>query len=90
VTKLKLGPLSDDERIKITIDLPAVVHRDLVVYAEVLGRATGQPVAPPAKLIVPMIERFMATDRAFAKARRSSTLKLQTRPRDQGSAPEGF
>jgi hypothetical protein len=23
----------------------------------------GQPVTPPAKLIVPMVERFMATDR---------------------------
>jgi hypothetical protein len=43
--------------------LPAAVHRDLVAYAELLGRITGQPVTPPAKLIVPMVERFMATDR---------------------------
>jgi hypothetical protein len=27
-------------------------------------------VTDPAKLIAPMVERFMATDRAFAKARR--------------------
>jgi hypothetical protein len=52
--------------------LPATIHRDLVAYAEVLGRATGQSVSDPAKLTMPMIERFMATDRAFAKARRSS------------------
>jgi hypothetical protein len=45
------------------------VHRDLVAYAEVLGRTTGQSVSDPTKIIVPMIEHFMATDRAFMKTR---------------------
>ncbi len=67
MTKLKLGPLADDKPFKVTVELPATVHRDLVAYAEV----NGQAVAEPAKLIVPMIERFMATDRAFSKARRA-------------------
>jgi hypothetical protein len=71
MTKLKLGPLSDDKPVKVTVELPATVHRDLVAYAAVLGRTTGQAVAEPSKLIAPMIERFMATDRAFAKARRN-------------------
>ena len=70
MTKLKLGPLTDDKPLKISIELPAAVHRDLVAYAEVLGRSTGQPAPDPSKLIVPMIERFMATDRAFSRARR--------------------
>jgi hypothetical protein len=43
VTKLKLGPLTDDKPLKLNIDLPASVHRDLVAYADVLGRTTGQP-----------------------------------------------
>jgi hypothetical protein len=68
--KLKLGPLVENKPVKLTIELPASVRRDLVAYAEVLGRATGQTVSDPVKLIVPMIERFMATDRAFIKARR--------------------
>lgn len=72
MTKLKLGPLADDKPVKVSVELPAAVHRDLVAYAEVLGRATGQAAPDPAKLIVPMIERFMATDRAFARARRAS------------------
>ncbi len=72
MTKLKLGPLSDDKPVKLTIELPAAVHRDLVAYADLLGRTSGQAVTEPAKLIVPMIERFMATDRGFAKARRSA------------------
>ena len=75
MTKLKLGPLTDDKPVKLSVELPASVHRDLVAYAEVLERETGQPVKEPAKLIVPMIERFMATDRGFAKAR-----KLQRAP----------
>ena len=69
--RLKLGPITDDKPVKITVELPATVHCDLAAYAEVLGQATGEPPAAPAKLIVPMIKRFMATDRAFAKARRS-------------------
>ncbi len=69
MTKLKLGPLADDKPVKLTIELPAAVHRDVVAYAEILGRMTGQAVADPAKLIAPMVERFIATDRAFTKAR---------------------
>ena len=69
MSKLKLGALVDDKPVKLTIELPANVHRDLVAYAEALGRETRQPVTEPAKLIAPMLARFMATDRAFAKAR---------------------
>lgn len=70
MSKLKLGPLADDKAVRLTVDLPAGTHRDLIAYADALASETGQ-VAEPAKLIVPMIERFMATDRAFAKIRRS-------------------
>jgi hypothetical protein len=30
MTKLKLGPLVDDRPVKLSIELPASVHRDLV------------------------------------------------------------
>lgn len=73
MTKLKLGPLSDDKPVKITLELPAALHRDLTAYADVLTREGGQPITDPAKLIGPMIARFMATDRAFAKARRNQS-----------------
>jgi hypothetical protein len=71
--KLKLGPIADDKPVKVTLELPAALHRDLTAYAEVLARATGQPATDPVKLVVPMLERFIATDRGFAKARRSTT-----------------
>lgn len=73
MTKLKLGAIVDDKPIKLTIELPALLHRDLVAYAEVLARETGRPVTDPAKLIAPMVQRFIATDRGFAKARRQSS-----------------
>ncbi|WP_206455700.1 DUF2274 domain-containing protein [Aurantimonas marina] len=71
MTKLKLGAIADDKPVKLTIELPASLHRDLVAYAEVLGRETGQPVGEPSRLVTPMLERFMATDRAFSRARRA-------------------
>jgi hypothetical protein len=71
MVKLKLGLLPDDKPVKVTVELPASLHRDLATYAEVLARETGQPVADPVKLIVPMLGRFIASDRGFAKARRS-------------------
>ncbi len=70
MTKLKLGPLPDDKPVKVTVELPASLHRDLVAYAEVLARESGQPVSDPVRLIVPMLERFIATDRGFSKARK--------------------
>jgi hypothetical protein len=73
MTKLKLGPIADDKPMKLTVELPAAVFRDLRIYAEVLARETGRPSGEPAKLIAPMLARFMATDRAFAKARRASS-----------------
>jgi hypothetical protein len=72
VTKLKLGPLADDKPVKITVEIPASLHRDLTAYADALGRANGQTIADPLKLIVPMLQRFIATDRAFAKTRTRS------------------
>ena len=71
MTNLKLGVLPDDKPVKLTVELPAAVHRDLVVYAEVLAAETGQA-TDPVKLVGAMLARFMATDRGFLKARRKS------------------
>jgi hypothetical protein len=70
MAKLKIAVLPDDKPVKVTHELPASVHRDLLAYADVLSRETGEPIQDPIKLIAPMLARFMATDRAFAKARR--------------------
>ena len=67
--KLKLSVVPDDRPVRLAVELPGAVHRDLVAYAEVLGRETGQKLEP-AKLVAPMLARFMATDRLFLRARR--------------------
>ncbi|MDI4654991.1 DUF2274 domain-containing protein [Xanthobacter autotrophicus] len=87
MAKLKLGAIADDKPVKVSIDLPAAVHRDLAAYAEVLARETGRSVGDPVKLISPMIERFMATDRGFAKARRDpqngrQSIPMPAQPKD--------
>lgn len=71
MTKLRLSAIPDDRPVKITVELPAAVHRDLVVYSEILARSNGD-ITPldPAKLIAPMLQRFMAADKGFRKARR--------------------
>ena len=71
MAKLKLGALADDKPVKLQVELAAQVHRDLVAYADILGRDTGQALEP-AKLVGPMLARFMATDREFGKARRAA------------------
>jgi len=70
VPKLKLGTILDDRPVKLAIELPAQVNRDLVAYAEALARETDQTIEP-AKLIAPMLARFMLTDRAFARSQRA-------------------
>jgi hypothetical protein len=69
MTKLKLGAIIDEKPVRVTVELPGGVHRDLAAYAEALAKESGQP-TEPAKLIAPMLARFMATDRAFVRARR--------------------
>ncbi|RVG19725.1 DUF2274 domain-containing protein [Sinorhizobium meliloti] len=72
MTKLKLSAIPDDKPVKITVELPAAVFRDLQAYATILARGGAEPSPPdPAKLIVPMIKKFMETDRGFGRAKRT-------------------
>lgn len=70
MAKLRLGVIESDKPVRISIELPAAVHRDLLNYAEAHAHETGQPALEPTKLVAPMLARFMATDRGFAKALR--------------------
>ena len=76
MTKLKLDDVIEDKPVKATIEFPAEVYADLLDYAAVISAGQSGEKPNPEKLVIPMIARFMATDRAFAKARR----KNQTAP----------
>ncbi|WP_454621980.1 DUF2274 domain-containing protein [Bradyrhizobium cenepequi] len=73
MAKLKLNAIEDDKPVKATVEFPAVVWRDLQAYAEILGREHQQAPVEPAKLVPVMVTRFMATDRGFARLRRTRT-----------------
>ena len=70
MAKLKIEALPNDKPVKVSLELPAQLHRDLLAYAEAVGNQSGQPVGDPVRLIVPMLTRFIRTDRAFARSRR--------------------
>lgn len=72
MAKLKIEALPEDKPVRVTVELPASLHRDLLAYAEAVSVQSGRPVSDAVKLIVPMLSRFMATDRAFARSRRSA------------------
>jgi hypothetical protein len=60
IAKLKIGALSDDYPVQITLELPASVHRDLISYANAFASESGQPISDPGKLMALMLARFMA------------------------------
>jgi hypothetical protein len=64
MAKLRLRAPNNDKPVKVTVELPATVHKDLVVYAEILAREGSQPINDPVTLIAPRLVRFTATDRA--------------------------
>lgn len=37
MVKLKLGAFTDDKPVKLTVELPVAVHRDLLAYANYLN-----------------------------------------------------
>jgi hypothetical protein len=77
--KLKIGALPDDKAVKLVVEIPAGVHRDLLAYAQLLASNGAQPAGSPGKLIIEMVKRFTATDRAFAKCKRAQATEMRTR-----------
>jgi hypothetical protein len=70
MSRLRIGTIESDKSVKLNIELPASVHRDLVSYADAHAQESGQPKLELEKLAPAMLARFMATDRAFARFRR--------------------
>ncbi|SDH02931.1 DUF2274 domain-containing protein [Pelagibacterium luteolum] len=72
MTRLKLGRIPDERPVKLTIEVPAPLHRKLIAYGEALAREMGEtdPI-PPAKVASPMIAGYIDSDKEFAKLWRS-------------------
>lgn len=72
MTRLKLTDLVDVKPVKLTVEIPSRLHRELLAYAAAINDGDPKGAPTPERLIPPMIERFIATDRSYAKSRRST------------------
>jgi len=72
VTRLKLEDLTDEKPVRLTVEMSARLHRELLAYATALNGGDAKGAPTPERLIPPMIERFIATDRSYTKLRRSA------------------
>ena len=72
MTRLKLEDLADEKPVRLTVEVSARLHREMVAYAAVLNGGDAKGAPTPERLIPPMIDRFIATDRSYAKSRRST------------------
>ncbi len=72
MTRLKLSDITDEKPVKLTIEIPAKLQSDLVAYGVILNGGATQGAPAPEQLVAPMLARFIASDREFAKARRSA------------------
>ncbi len=79
MSKLRLGPIVDEAPVKLTIELPGALARKLNDYAAVHARQTGlaEPLGT-ARLVVAMIDQFVASDRGFSRSRAPSTSDRQS------------
>lgn len=73
MTKLRLGAIVEVKPVKLTVEISGALFRELTDYAAVHAKLTGLATPlPPERLIAPMIDRFIASDREFGKQRRRS------------------
>ncbi|KUO51901.1 MAG: hypothetical protein APF78_08135 [Sphingomonadales bacterium BRH_c3] len=72
MTRLKLSDITGEKPVKLTIEIPARLHRELTTYAAVLNGGDAKGAPTPEQLIPPMVERFIATDRVFGRQRRTA------------------
>lgn len=64
--KLRLGPLPKATTVKLTVTMPANLKTMLDRYATQHSQTYGEPI-DAVSLIPPMLEAFMARDRAFIR-----------------------
>ncbi|MFT8471297.1 DUF2274 domain-containing protein [Acetobacter persici] len=79
MTTLRITEIPDEKPVRMTVDLPADLHRDLVAYAALVSQ-NGQAV-DPVRLLPHMIRGFIASDRGFRKLRQGAwQAAVRTRP----------
>lgn len=72
MTRLRLSDVTDEKAVRLSVEISARLHRRLIDYGVVLNGGLAEGAPEPAALVAPMLERFIASDREFARARRTS------------------
>jgi hypothetical protein len=67
---LKIGPVNERTSVRLGVSLPPEVHEALADYALVHAQEFGREI-PLTDLAALMIERFLQSDAAFKRARKS-------------------
>lgn len=87
MTRLKLGPIPDDKPVRLTIILPAELAELLRAYAQAVGSGNpGKPVTLE-RIVPPMLDRFIRTDRAFMRTRRHAVGRVPRPPEPAAAKP---
>lgn len=92
---LKLAKLPDRRNIKITVTVPPDLDKALKTYAEIYRDSYGDQ-EEVSTLIPYMLEKFLASDRAFVRAQRTAAepivehgRQLRARPGANGKEEVG-
>jgi len=70
MSKLRISLPVEEKPVKLRIELPTALYKDIQLYAELLAAESGSNPVEPEKLIAPMLQNFINSDKSFNKARK--------------------
>jgi hypothetical protein len=70
MTRISLADITDEKPVRLTVEMPAKLHRDLQDYCLALSQGATAGVPAPERVIPAMIEKFIASDRSYARERK--------------------
>lgn len=79
MSKLRITLPAEEKPVNLRVQLPAVLYRDLELYAEILSADNAGRSVEPQSLIAPMLEAFIANDRSFREVKKNRETKPATK-----------
>jgi len=70
MSKYRISLPVEEKPVKLRIELPTALYKDIQLYAELLSAESRSNPIEPEKLIVPMLQNFISSDKSFNKARK--------------------
>ena len=75
MTRISLADIADEKPVRLTIEIPARLHRELMSYCAALGAGQNGALPPPERVVPAMVEKFIATDRSYARQRKGAKIR---------------